>query len=346
MHPVTPRVQPRRLEVLHLCEDARQLADVLDLQVNAGIRPYLLTNPTPAGANRWLGSWNEVREWRRLLSGFSIPLLHAHTFAAGMAAVRTDAAAVYQLTEEIDKKLAMSGTWMQRSFRAAEQFVLTQADAVITPTAAMRHALTAAGIESQKMFLIPPAVPLFEELRNGASDSKPAIVLCDTSSTALQKAISLCRRTYHELRFLVADTKSGMQADGCEFLDVRQLTSAWQRSTVVVAAAETFAAVAMARGIPVIAADTLFLRELSPNGEGCLWFSSGEELASKLTYLLSHSDFRANLAVAGRRHILSTRSADRIGKLYRGAYEYALEHHKRPSGPSDLQPAMIPAPVM
>src|SRR6185436_17652891 len=150
MHPVTPRVQPRRLEVLHLCEDARQLADVLDLQVNAGIRPYLLTNPTPAGANRWLGSWNEVREWRRLLSGFSIPLLHAHTFAAGMAAVRTDAASVYELTEEIDKKLAMSGTWMQRSFRAAEQFVLTQADAVITPTAAMRHALTAAGVESQK----------------------------------------------------------------------------------------------------------------------------------------------------------------------------------------------------
>src|SRR5687767_7952671 len=104
----------RRIEVLHICEDARDIADVVDVQISAGIRPYLLTNPTATGSARWwLRAWSDVREWRRLLSGFAVPLVHAHTFTAGMAAVRGEPAVVYELEDFVEHQLAGPGsTWM------------------------------------------------------------------------------------------------------------------------------------------------------------------------------------------------------------------------------------------
>jgi glycosyltransferase involved in cell wall biosynthesis len=134
-----------------------------------------------------------------------------------------------------------------------------------------------------------------------------------------------------------------MITSGCEPLSDLQFEAARRRADIVIAADETAAATAMTNGIALLAADTLFMRELSPNGEGCLWFASGEELASKLVFLAANPDFRNSLAAEGRRYILGARSPERIGRLYREAYTFALEQRKSISGPSDFRPALAPS---
>ncbi len=348
-----PPSEKRRLEVLHLCEDARHLADVIDLQVVAGIRPYLLTNPAASGSSRWwLQAWNDVREWRRLLAGFSIPLIHAHTFSAGMAAVRGESATVYQVADLVERQLAGPGSsWMQRSFRAAEHFVFAQTEAIIVRSAVMRHALTTAGVEPAKIFLVPETVPVMgnaEDFRIRVEAPPPSLtVLCETANTAVQKAVALCGER-KDLRFHVRarGTSLPMPTPGCEPLDAGAFEAARRRADIVIAADEDAVATAMANGIAVLAADTIFLRELSPHGEGCLWFASGEELASKLVFLAQDAGFRDSLATAGRRYILAERNEERIGKLYVKVYNYALEQRRSRSGPVDLSPSLIPARVV
>jgi hypothetical protein len=347
-----PPSEKRRIEVLHLCEDARQLADVIDLQVVAGIRPYLLTNPAASGSNRWwMQAWNDVREWRRLLAGFSIPLIHAHTFSAGMAAVRGESATVYQVADLVERQLAGPGSsWMQRSFRAAEHFVFAQTQAIIVRSAVMRHALTSAGVEPAKIFLVPETVPVLgeaEDIRIRVEASPQALtVLCETANTAVQKAVALCSER-KELRFQVrAANGTSLPIPGCEPLENGAFEAARRRADIIIAADEDAVASAMASGTAVLAADTVFLRELSPNGEGCLWFASGEELASKLVFLAENARFRDSLAAAGRRYILGERNEERVGKLYLKVYQYALERRRSSSGPVDLTPSLIPVRVV
>jgi hypothetical protein len=328
------------------------VADVIDIQVSAGIRPYLLTNPAGGVSARWwLRAWNDVREWRRLLAGFSGPIIiHAHTFTAGMAAVRGDAAVVYELDHFVEQQLAGPGSsWMQRSFRAAEYFIFSQSQAVIVPSSAIRHVLTGSGISPEKIFFVPKPVPVLTPVDNLHVKVDIPIqqltVLCDTTDTAVRKAVSLCGRMRTDLRFLARSSATTVAAAGCELLPDRLFEAARASADIAISADEATAAASMASGAALLAADLPFLRELSPEGEGCLWFGGGEELAAKLLFLASNVEFRKSLAAAGRRHILAERGPDRIGKLYVRAYQYALDAKKKDSGPADFQGALVPARV-
>src|SRR3954471_5641743 len=97
---------PRAWRVVHACDQAREVLPVIEGQLAAGIKPYILMPDGVSGPEAMLRTerrskerslltaWNDVRNWRRSLvevesggsgssSGFD--LVHAHSFAAGMA---------------------------------------------------------------------------------------------------------------------------------------------------------------------------------------------------------------------------------------------------------------------
>jgi hypothetical protein len=170
--------------VIHACEYARDVLPVVEGQVAVGMRPYIVT-PQGAGtaelylsgrkqdqprALSLLRSWQDVRNWRKSLLDCSpettSDIVHAHCFAAGMAAVRSCNCVVYDLNACIEE-LAISaglcepGSWMGRSFRVAEQFVLSRAAAVIVHSIGLKEAALERGAPAEGVFLIPE--PISEE---------------------------------------------------------------------------------------------------------------------------------------------------------------------------------------
>ena len=162
--------------VVHACTQARDILPLLDVQVSAGMRPFLVTphgsgtpdlylrnaedNAKPASL---LTAWNDVRQWRRSLleadPDQSAEIVHSHSFASGMAAVRNFGAVVYDLHGCVEE-LAMgagqceAGSWLARSFRVAEQFILARASAVITHSNVMRDAVLDRGAPKENVFVV------------------------------------------------------------------------------------------------------------------------------------------------------------------------------------------------
>src|SRR3954464_2458906 len=162
--------------VVHACTQARDILPLLDVQVSAGMRPYLVTphgsgtpdlylradeeNSRPASL---LTAWNDVRQWRRSLleadPDQSAEIVHAHSFASGMAAVRNFGAVVYDLNGCVEE-LAMAagqceaGSWLARSFRVAEQFILARATAIVTHSSVMRDAVLDRGAPPENVFVV------------------------------------------------------------------------------------------------------------------------------------------------------------------------------------------------
>jgi len=160
---------------------ARDVLPLLEGQLAAGMRPSLLTptgitavNPFLEAPKResiqpvsLLHTWNHVREWRSLMNESaaetSSEILHAHSFSAGMAAVRASSCVVYQLKQPVEKLAAAVGhcdenSWLARSFRVAEQFVLTRAAAVVVHDHTQRLACLERGVKAANAFLIPQPI--------------------------------------------------------------------------------------------------------------------------------------------------------------------------------------------
>jgi hypothetical protein len=342
--------KPPAVEVLHLCEDARQISDLLDLQATTNIRPYLLTNPRSGGRWWWMRAWSDVREWRKLISGFQIPLIHAHTFASGMAAVRGEAPVVYGLDTFVDHNLNdASGKWMDRSFRAAEQFVLSQAGAIVVPTAAMRHSVLSRDVPAEKVFWIPDAISYGFSERDDylqkAFDvpASETTVFCTTANTAVLHAIAECLKGCRGIRFFLrASAVLHSRPMMIPLLDEREMVSAIRSADIVIAGDEDCAVSAMRHGSALLLADTLYLRDLAPHHGGCMWFRTGEELSNKLKMLDSEPEVRRKHAEAGRKYILGERSPERITKSYLEAYRYALEHRRTTGLPTDFSGSLVP----
>jgi hypothetical protein len=110
-----------------------------------------------------LTAWNDVRQWRRSLleadPDQSAEIVHSHSFASGMAAVRNFGAVVYDLHGCVEE-LAMgagqceAGSWLARSFRVAEQFILARASAIITHSSVMRDAVLERGAPKENVFMV------------------------------------------------------------------------------------------------------------------------------------------------------------------------------------------------
>jgi glycosyltransferase involved in cell wall biosynthesis len=179
-------VRPRAWRVIHACEFARDVLPVVEGQVASGMRPYIVTPQGEGTAELYLSgchqdqprslsllrSWQDVRSWRKSILDCdpenSADIVHAHCFAAGMAAVRNIGGVVYDLSACIEE-LAMSagqcehGSWMGRSFRVAEQFVLARAAAVIVHSSGMRQAAVDRGALPESIFLVPDPLPLGDD---------------------------------------------------------------------------------------------------------------------------------------------------------------------------------------
>jgi glycosyltransferase involved in cell wall biosynthesis len=170
--------KPKTWRVIHACEYARDVLPLVEGQVTAGMRPYIVT-PHGAGAAELylreknleqpvtlslLRAWQDVRNWRKSLLECdpenSADVVHAHSFASGMAAVRNFSCVVYDPDACIEE-LAIAtgqcdrGSWMARSFRVAEQFILSRAEAVIVHSSAMKAAVEERGAPAGSIFVIP-----------------------------------------------------------------------------------------------------------------------------------------------------------------------------------------------
>jgi len=174
--------------VIHACEYARDVLPVVEGQIAVGMRPFIVT-PSGAGsaelylagrtqepppALSLLRSWQDVRNWRKSIlecdPETTADLVHAHSFSSGMAAVRGVNCVVYDLhgcIEElaISAHQCESGSWMARSFRVAEQFILSRTAAVIVHSLAMKDAVRDRGTTPENIFLIPDPLPFDDDDR-------------------------------------------------------------------------------------------------------------------------------------------------------------------------------------
>src|SRR5436305_12330719 len=167
--------------VIHACEYARDVLPVIEGQVAIGMRPFIVTPQGAGSAELYLSggnqdqprslsllrSWQDVRNWRKSLLDCApettSDLVHAHCFAAGMAAVRSCSCVVYDLSACIEEMaisagLVEPGSWMGRSFRVAEQFILSRAAAVIVHSLGLKEAALERGAPPDSVFLIPEPI--------------------------------------------------------------------------------------------------------------------------------------------------------------------------------------------
>jgi hypothetical protein len=166
----------RPWNVVHACLQARDVLPLLDVQVSAGMKPFLVTphgSGTPdlylrgteesAKPTSLLSAWNDVRQWRRSLLDAdpdqSAEIVHAHSFASGMAGVRNFSAVVYDMNGCVEEMATAAGqcdahSWIARSFRVAEQFILARAGAIITHSSVVRDAVLGRGAPKENVFLV------------------------------------------------------------------------------------------------------------------------------------------------------------------------------------------------
>lgn len=171
------RVHPWR--ALHVAQGGAALLQTITLQAAAGMRPQVLTldgladpdmawaSAQPTLANSLLSAWHDVRTWRDVLvanGGSHYEVVHAHSFSAGMAAVRNCAVVVYEITDFVEQ-LAMQaseqsgsekpGAWLSRSLRVAEQFVIARSGAMIVHSFEHRAGALERGADADDVFVIP-----------------------------------------------------------------------------------------------------------------------------------------------------------------------------------------------
>lgn len=191
---LSPGAADRRWKVVHACERARDVLPLVEGQIAAGMRPYIVTPQGAGSAETYLAghaqdqaralsllrSWQDVRNWRKSILDCDpetcADVVHAHSFAAGMAAVRSFGCVVYDLDACIEE-LAIStgqaeaGSWMGRSFRVAEQFVLSRASAVVVHSSLMKQAAIERSAPVDDVFVIPDPLPEIEIAGNGLSQT-------------------------------------------------------------------------------------------------------------------------------------------------------------------------------
>jgi glycosyltransferase involved in cell wall biosynthesis len=391
-------------KVVHACEAAREVLPLVEGQLAAGMRPFLLT-PAGYGSARsfldggkresktpvsLLQTWNHVREWRRLLNESeadrSSEIVHAHSFASGMAAVRASSGVVYQLRRTVEKIAAAEGncdegSWLARSFRVAEQFVLLRAAAVVVSSHAERLACLERGVGAEYLFCIPDpirselleSVPdrnWLEQVAGGNSETVffvvpglPESPSWESRDSLLRwmRVLSILRQENADARFVLvaaeeAEPSVNQMAAACNLLPwVTVLRPEWcdralgSADVVICDREHADSAVALetlARGRALLAGDVEQHRDITADGRGCLWFRPGEvgDIAQRARFLAENPQFRRALAMAGREHCLATRSAEVIASHYDAVYRLAFGKRKgRDSSPPKTQ--LIPLQV-
>jgi glycosyltransferase involved in cell wall biosynthesis len=378
-------------KVVHACELAREVLPLVQGQLAAGMRPYVLT-PTGYGAARkfllahdeerdlpvsLLDTWKHVRHWRKLLNESaaesSAEVIHTHSFAAGMAAVRASSSVVYSFNEPIEQIAIGSGnasenSWLARSFRVAEHFVLTRAAAAVVGRDSDRQSCIERGVDPANVFVIPE--PVDPEMLASTPDRRWIASLTDSDPDSViflvpeianssawerrdalrewMRLVSLVRHKVANVRFLfigdweISDAIHQI-AFACNLMpSIRVLTPdarerAMSSADVVIchpnSNTETNSVAALetlARGRALLAADAPEHRAITGDGRGCLWFRGNDlaDLVHRAAFLASNAQFRRALAAAGHEYVMETRSPEAVGAQYDAVYRRAFSKRK------------------
>lgn len=178
VEPIATGRAHRAWRVLHACNSANLALPVIEGQSASGMKPHLITSSKEQSHSvSLLTAWNQVRDWRHDLveAGAAdlveqnFDLVHAHCFSAGMAAVRSCPAVVYDIRAFVEEAArspmpknparAIEGACLSRSFRVAEQFVLSHAAAVVVHSGTVRAGVLARGGDEHSVFQIPEPLP-------------------------------------------------------------------------------------------------------------------------------------------------------------------------------------------
>jgi hypothetical protein len=393
------QARARGWRVIHACEFARDVLPVAEGQVAVGMFPYIVTphgagsaelylsgkDPGPSHSLTLLRSWQDVRNWRKAILDCapetSADLVHAHSFAAGMAAVRSCSCVVYDLQDCIDELALDSGqcnpgSWIGRSFRAAEQFVLSRAAAVIVHSLGMKEAAHERGALLESVFLVPDPLRPDDEpvtVSSKAATADPEIVTfvvpqpassrerMVASSLLVLESFAAARQDTPQIRLLL-ETPASLRSTLLErmgaleiigqvrLIDSGEASLAWRNAQVVIALGNRPADTAPARhpnevclkamrhGLALLAADLPRNRDASSSGRGCLWFdaNNARDLGGRMAFLAGHPDFRTALARTGHAHLLETRNIAVIGRAYDEAYRFAVGRKKSAGSGSGL----------
>ncbi len=302
----------RRWRVLHACEDGAVVAGVADAEIQAGMRPSVMTphgwyRPGAAEQERpsalsLVHTWQEVRTWRSRYAADAVEtwaeVLHAHCFAAAMAGLRGNVAVVYDLAAPIGAGITpRPGTWLLHSLRIAEQFAISRADAIVVHShAAWLHALRHGGSADDLFLVLQPAEigdweapPQRGDLVIFAPDVFADAEKGRESLVIVLRAFAIIATEIENVRLKLeaaggaADT-AREEVRKARLSDLVEITAPAQRKWSMTAAHvvitgrpagdEPSAAMrsAFAQGRPVVAADVAQNREVTPQGRGCLWY--------------------------------------------------------------------------
>jgi glycosyltransferase involved in cell wall biosynthesis len=377
-------------KVIHACEQVRDVLPVVESQLAVGMRPFLVTptgfgsalnylrrpmNEKPQAASL-LRAWSDVLNWKRLLvegdSHNDAEIIHAHSFAAGMAAVRSNAAVVYDMRQAVEQIAAEERTWLRRSFQAAEQFVLSRAGGVVVHSNELRQECLRRGVEEQSLFCVPQPLDsgwldslpdrYWIERRTGANPHTTIFFAPELgrNGTNLDQELS---KLVEALNFVLGENDNVMLvllSDGdAERIPRRLQTEKVGNVVQVLPKTERDRAVAssdviilcdtldhefesssfveaLARGRALLAPDKQSLRELAP-AASCLWFQARKEqdLAHRMAFLARNPDVCRIIARNGRRYVESTRSPQAIGERYDEVYKQVAAKTRQSSTKSN-----------
>jgi Glycosyl transferase 4-like domain/Glycosyl transferases group 1 len=401
--PATESQQCRAWRVLHVCETLGDVIPLIEGQLAANMRPSLVTpegsllpetclerfrqeKPHPVSL---LTAWSDVRQWRNSMLAAdprgNAEIVHSHSFASGMAAVRNRPTVVYDVVTFVEMAAAEAaqdapGAWLSRSFRVAEQFVISRAAAVVVHADSMRQAVLDRGGRAENLFCIP--APLSHELTDACAafpspqrESPVEFFVPDVSASTFGTMNRAALRTVLAALSLVAIEVKGvtviLEGDADANLPAHDLgegvslvadptgigfrlrTNASSQSAnvtirlanaidrernlaasdvVIVPGAQSddAALLAMAYGRPLLAGDAGGSRDISPHGQGCLWYRAddADDLARRASFLARNREFRRVLGESGRRHLLETRSPLAVAQQYDAVYRHAFAQRK------------------
>lgn len=342
-----PHPQEHVWRVIHACDSIRSVSDLIEAQIAAGMRPFVLTGEVTQRNASLLETWASVRGWKRCLEqsdGISHPLqasiIHAHTFASAMAGLRAGLATVYDARAFVDDfaivaEQCTERSWLARSFRAAEDFVLPRAGAVVVHSSLMRDACRKRGVGKEDLFLVPTpmlTVPAPDKgwLRR-AFDFRDDVVTIFarpniTEDETLMRAFAQVAAEVPGARLFIAADREQTQGlrrfahqsqidelvfflapeDQAPALQAADIVlagwpvfpddSPWGRVTSITIAASGTALTAMANGCCLLAADCSAHRDLTPEGRGCLWFGTDSESKDRALDLAHRMAFLARNA--------------------------------------------------
>ena len=390
---VTRDVFPWR--VVHACEQARDVLTLVQSQLTVGMRPFVVTSRGNVAkyyyrsrkekihAALLLQAWSDVRDWKRLLIESdperTTEIVHAHSFAAGMAALRADAPLVYDVHQSAEPVATEDKSWLGRSFRVAQQFVLISAGAVVVHSNNARQECIRIGVEESSLFCIPQPIDpaLLEsvpdrrwiEQRIGANGVTTIFFAPELSKgpereLQISTLLTAFACTYEENEnvklILLQDKDDGAIRQHPEIHKLRRMVHLLPpadrdlvfASCDVVIVCDSFdedsqallLVEALARGRALLATNNRNSRDSIP-ARSCLWFGPGpRELGQRMSFLARNPDFCRMISSNGHGQIASARSPQVIGRLCHEVYTQVAAKKKQTDAKSnDIQ--LIPLQV-